>query len=240
MSITATSIVRDLAVEIPGATRVFEGLGIDYCCGGNNPLTDACSKAGLAVEDVVSKLEDANRAATKGDEDRDWRAEPVTALVSHILDTHHAFDRGELARIEPLLAKVVSVYRERRQELIEIQTIFTAMKLDLLSHMMKEEQVLFPYIVELQEAVSRGEDKPVPFFGTVRNPVRMMMTEHDTVGDMLKSMRQLSSNFVVPSDACVSYAALYEALAGLESDLHKHIHLENNLLFPRVIEMEGN
>jgi regulator of cell morphogenesis and NO signaling len=239
MSINATSIVRDLAIEVPGATRVFEKLGIDYCCGGAKPLREACSTAGVAVDDVVHSLEQAAVAPTERNEDHDWRDEPLTALVAYILDTHHVFDREELGRIEPLLAKVVSVYLQSHPELVEIQRVFIALKQDLLNHMLKEEQVLFPYIIELQEAADRRAPKPFPFFGTVSNPVRMMLTEHDMAGDMLRSIRELSSNFTVPADACVSYRTLYEALEGLERDLHKHIHLENNLLFPRAVEMEA-
>lgn len=240
MPIDANNTVRDLALEVPGATRLFEKLGIDYCCGGAKPLKEACSTAGLAIDEVVRSLEQATGASSDdGNEERDWRGEPLTTLVSYILDTHHAFDREELERLEPLLTKVVSVYRDKHPELVEIQRVFAALKQDLLSHMHKEEQVLFPYIIQLQEAADRGGAKPFPFFGTVQNPVRMMLMEHDTVGDMLRSIRKLSSNLTAPSDACVSYRALYEALDGLERDLHKHIHLENNMLFPRAIEMEA-
>ncbi len=239
MSINTMSTVSDLAIEVPGATRLFEKLGIDYCCGGAKPLREACSAAGIAVDDVVRSLDQARVASTERDKTRDWRGEPLTALVSHILDTHHAFDREELARLEPLLAKVVSVYRESHPELVQIQSVFIALKQDLLNHMMKEEQVLFPYIIELQEAADGRAAKPFPFFGTVQNPVRMMMMEHDTVGDMLRQIREISSNFAAPPEACVSYRTLYEALEGLERDLHTHIHLENNLLFPRAVEMEA-
>jgi len=239
MSINATTAVRDLAIEVPGATRLFEKLGIDYCCGGARPLTEACSTAGIKVDDVVRSLEQATAASSEKKEDRDWRVEPLTALVSYILDMHHAFDREELARLDPLLTKVASVYRESHPELVEIHRVFIELKQDLLNHMMKEEQVLFPYIIQLQEAADRGGAKPFPFFGTVRNPVSMMMLEHDTVGDMLRQIRELSSNFEVPSEGCVSYRTLYEALEGLERDLHTHIHLENNLLFPRAVTMEA-
>jgi regulator of cell morphogenesis and NO signaling len=239
MSINTTATVRDLAIEVPGATRLFEKFGIDYCCGGARPLQDACSSAGIAVDDVIRSLEQATVAPTRKEENRDWRAEPLTALISYILETHHAFDREELARLEPLLAKVASVYRESHPELVKIQLVFIAMKQDLLSHMLKEEQVLFPYINQLQEAADNGGVKPFPFFGTVRNPVGMMMMEHDTVGDMLRQIRELSSNFVVPPEGCVSYRTLYEALEELELHLHRHIHLENNLLFPRAVVMEA-
>ncbi|HEU4387160.1 MAG TPA: iron-sulfur cluster repair di-iron protein [Blastocatellia bacterium] len=238
MTVNANSTVRDLATGVPGATRVFESLGIDYCCGGGKPLTEACSSAGVALDQVVLTLEQAAIEATQKGDDRDWSRESLTTLVSFIVDTHHAFDRQELDRIEPLLAKVVSVYREPHPYLIDIQRVFLALKADLLNHMMKEELVLFPYINALQEATDRRASKPFPPFGTVRNPVRMMMVEHDAAGEMLRKIRELSSDFTPPEDACVSYRALYEAFEGLERDLHRHIHLENNILFPRAIEME--
>ena len=116
--------------------------------------------------------------------------------------------------------------------------MFLTLKNELLNHMAKEEQVLFPYVNQLQEAADLGRTRPVPFFGTVQNPVRMMMFEHDSAGEMLRRIRDLSSNFTVPGDGCLSYRSLYKALEGLERDLHQHIHLENNLLFPRAIELE--
>jgi regulator of cell morphogenesis and NO signaling len=238
MAIETTSIVKDLALGVPGATRLFESLGIDYCCNGAKPLSQACGEAGIAVETVVRTLRQAAADTRKDSEDHNWSSEPLTAIISFILDTHHTFDRQELDRIEPLLAKVSSVYRESHPELLEVQGVFLALKNDLLNHMAKEEQILFPYINQLQEAVDQGTPKPKPFFGTVQNPVRMMMFEHDTAGQMLRRIRELSSNFTIPDGACVSYRALYEALEGLERDLHQHIHLENNLLFPRAIELE--
>jgi len=239
MAITGSSTVRDLALEVPGAARVFEKIGIDYCCGGAKPLEEACVTAGVSVQDVVRSLEDASTQPGERVHDRDWQAEPLTALVSHIIQTHHAFDRQELERLEPLLAKLRSVYGQSHPEVVQIERVFSALKQDLLNHMAKEEQVLFPYIVQLQQAIDSGSAKPLPFFGTVNNPIRMMMMEHDAAGDMLRNIRELSSNYTPPADTCVTYKTVYESLEELERDLHTHIHLENNLLFPRAIEVEG-
>ena len=239
MSIDATTSVRNVVTENPAATRLFEKLGIDYCCGGARPLGEACSAAGIAVDEVVRSLELAAMSPAEKSTDRDWRSEPLTALISYILDTHHAFDRAELDRLEPLLAKVAGVYRETHPELIQIQRVFVALKQDLLNHMAKEEQILFPYMIQLQQAIDNGTAKPFPFFGAIGNPIKMMMAEHDTAGDMLRQIREVSSNFSVPSEACVSYRTLYGALEGFERDLHQHIHLENNFLFPHAIELES-
>jgi regulator of cell morphogenesis and NO signaling len=143
-----------------------------------------------------------------------------------------------MARIEPLLAKVCSVYGEARPELLQVQALFAELKRELLLHMTKEENILFPYIMQMEGAAASGEAAPTPMFGTVRNPVRMMMFEHDGAGEMLRRIRRLSNDFNAPDDACVSYRTLYGALEGLEQDLHQHIHLENNILFPRAVEMD--
>lgn len=236
MTVNVTNTVRDLAVGIPGATRIFEQLGIDYCCGGGRTLADACNRFDVPVEQVVRELE----SATQSNEgvSQDWQTEPLTALSAHIVDTHHVFTKQELPRLEKLLDKVCSRHGQNHPELISLREVFSQLKQDLIPHMLKEEQVLFPYLARMEEAITNGREIPPPFFGTVQNPVRMMATEHDTAGDLLREMRQISGNFTPPPDACISYQTLYQALAELEADLHTHIHLENNVLFPRAVEME--
>jgi regulator of cell morphogenesis and NO signaling len=221
---------------MPAATRVFEKMGIDYCCGGTMPITEACRAAGVTVEEVVESLENIEATSQTLDESKDWRDASLASLIAYIHDKHHVFTREELGRVEPLLAKVCSVYGEKRPELLRIQALFIELRRELLLHMMKEENILFPYITQMEDAINVGLSAPAPMFGTVRNPVRMMMVEHDGAGDMLRRIRQLSDDFNPPADTCVSYQTLYRAL---EMDLHQHIHLENNILFPRAVEMEG-
>jgi iron-sulfur cluster repair di-iron protein len=230
--------VREIATEIPGATRIFEKMGIDYCCGGAKPLTEACQVAGVTVEAVMRSFEQL-AAFSQAAEAKDWQAESLTSLITHIQNKHHVFTREEMDGIEPLLAKVCTVYGERRPELLRIQARFGELRRELFLHMMKEEGVLFPYLTQMEAAISAGLPVPAPMFGTVRNPVRMMMTEHDGAGEALRRIRQLSGDFNPPADACVSYQTLYRRLEELEQDLHQHIHLENNILFPRAIAMEG-
>jgi regulator of cell morphogenesis and NO signaling len=238
MQFSSEKTVRELAVEVPGATRLFEKMGIDYCCGGAKPITEACQSAGVSLEQIAASFEQlrANHVPTGS---KDWQAEGLAALITHIYEKHHVFTREELSRIGMLLAKVCSVYGDKRPELLEIQTLFARLKDELIPHMMKEENVLFPYITQMESAISSGLSAPVPMFGTVRNPVRMMMFEHDLAGEVLRRIRQLSDDFYAPAEACMSYRTLYSALEGLEQDLHQHIHLENNILFPRAIEMES-
>ena len=193
----------------------------------------------MTVEEIAQSLEqvEASRDASAGA--KDWRANSLASLISHIHDKHHVFTRDELGRIEPLLAKVSSVYGEKRPELLEIQALFAELKSELLLHMRKEENILFPYIIQAENAIDANLPVPASMFGTVRNPVQMMMREHDGAGDLLRRIRQLSNDFDPPADGCVSYQTLYGALEELEQDLHQHIHLENNILFPRAVEMEG-
>jgi len=238
MSVTATHTVRELAVTMPGATRVFELMGIDYCCGGGRTLADACNTFRVPIEEVVRSLEEVERTATSGEKTRDWQTVSLTALCSYIVDKHHVFTRQELERLEKLLDKVCSRHGENHSELSQLQSLFLALKQDLLPHMLKEEQVLFPYIELMEAAISNHADIPTPFFATVQNPVRMMMNEHDTAGELLRQMRSVSGNYVPPPDACISYQTLYQAMTEFEADLHQHIHLENNILFPRAVQLE--
>src|SRR5512145_1946013 len=171
MNISDTTTVRDLAAGIPGATRVFENFGIDYCCGGARTLADACREASLPVEDLTRSLEEAVRASQPGD-GGDWRQESLMALTEYIIDKHHFFTRQELDRLEKLFDKVCSRHGENHPEPFEAQKTFYQLKQDLIPHMLKEEQVLFPYITRMEEAVGEGRAISPPFFGTVRNPVR--------------------------------------------------------------------
>jgi len=236
MNTSATRTVRELAVEIPNATRVFERLGIDYCCGGKMPLAEACNAAGLAVEDVRRALEEAASPALPST--FELPSGSLAELIDHIVKTHHKFTREETARLGTLLEKVCSVHGKNHPELFNIRDTFANLAAELRLHLMKEENILFPYIVRLEEAaIQKDPALPAPF-GTVQNPIRMMTQEHDGAGAALRQMREASNNFRLPQDACISYQTLYQALAGFEADLHQHIHLENNILFPRAVEME--
>jgi regulator of cell morphogenesis and NO signaling len=236
MNVDLNKTVRELAVENPAATRVLEKFGIDYCCGGGKSLREACQAADIAPDKLLDSLRAAGQPTGNGN--KDWKAEPLADLIDHIVETHHAYTREELDRLEPLLAKVCSVHGQRHPELLRIQQLFAGLSQELTMHMMKEEQVLFPYINRMEEAVLERRPIVPPMFGTVRNPVQMMIHEHDSAGQALHDMRELSSSYTPPPDACVSFQTLYRTLDEFERDLHQHIHLENNILFPRAVEME--
>ena len=238
MSTTAEKTVRELALENPAATRVFEKLGIDYCCGGNKSLEEACRTANLPMNEVLDSLEMAEQSARTVQKDHDWPTELLADLVAHINSTHHKYTREEIARLGPLFDKVCSVHGKNHRELLQVRASFQGLAQELTMHMMKEQMVLFPYIVRMEESVIQKEPVLPPPFGSVQNPVSMMMHEHDSAGEALRAMREASGGYAAPPDACISYQTLYKILAAFETDLHQHIHLENNILFPRAIEME--
>ena len=235
MTLTATKTVGEIAAEAPGATREFEKLGIDYCCGGSRTLGQACAEANISLDEAVARLQ--KSASATHPEDQDWRNQSLTDLIHHITGTHHVFVREESVRIEALAAKVVGVHGRNHSELAEVQKVFSALAQELSVHLMKEEQILFPHVLRMEESVLAGEAAPPAMFGTVMNPVRMMMQEHDGAGDALRSLRTVTNEYTLPEDACISYRTLYQALQGFEADLHQHIHLENNILFPRAVAM---
>lgn len=242
MNIDTTNTVREVALNIPGATRVFEKLGIDYCCGGNKPLEKACGEANLELQQVIDSLESAaaehQQRNTADLQREDWQIAPLGDLLVHIENTHHKYVKAEIARVRSLLDKVCNVHGAAHQELVRLRVDFHALAQELSTHMMKEEMVLFPYIERMEESLLSGEPiLPAPF-GSVENPVAKMVHEHDSAGNLLRNMRALSNGYTPPEGACTSYKALYSALAEFERDLHQHVHLENNILFPRAIKME--
>jgi regulator of cell morphogenesis and NO signaling len=235
MKVNGMKTVRELAVEVPNATRVLEKFGIDYCCGGQRSLEEACRAAKLPLDEVIGALEKAARVETAPSV---LPSGSLAELIQHIVATHHKFTREEIVRLRALLEKVCSVHGKNHTELLTIHEIFLGLAQELSIHLMKEENVLFPYIVRMEETVAQDDSVTPAPFGTVQNPVRMMMQEHDGAGEALRRIREASNDFAAPKDACISYQTLYQALQAFEADLHQHIHLENNILFPRAIAME--
>ena len=237
MTLTTTKTVRDYAIETPQTIPVFEKLGIDFCCGGNRPLEEVCAASRLNLEDVLTQIE-AAVAQPAHPTDRELRSGSLAELVSHIVSTHHVFVRAQLPEIGKLMEKVHAKHGANHPELETMRNVFQALSTELMTHLMKEENILFPYIERMEESVLQREPVPRPPFGTMANPVRMMEHEHDNAGIALRALRETSNGYAVPADACTSFRALYTALQNFEKDLHQHIHLENNLLFPRALEME--
>ena len=234
--INSAMTVREVAIKIPESTRLFETLKIDYCCGGNRPLTDACESAGVTVDNVMAML--AELSESKKKDTIDFQQLSLTELINHILETHHVFTKAELERLPALIEKVTNAHGANHPELFKVSELFQQLADDLKPHMLKEERILFPYIVALEAAIAQKRLPPFAPFASVTYPIRMMATEHEKAGSILHELRAVTSDYQTPRDACFSYQTLYQALAELERDLYQHIHLENNILFPKAIELE--
>jgi regulator of cell morphogenesis and NO signaling len=226
--------IGDLVLAAPASMRVFESLNIDYCCGGHRSLADACARAGQDLLDVLPLLETLPAADTGEEGPGKWQDAPLAELVDHIESTHHVFTRSELARVAPLMEKVLHVHGEHHPELDRIAGLFGALAADLLPHLEKEEQILFPFI----RGLAAGDEGP-RHCGSVQNPIRVMTSEHEAAGEILFELRELTQDYTPPEDACGSFRSLYMGLAALEADLHRHIYLENHILFPKAIALEG-
>jgi regulator of cell morphogenesis and NO signaling len=230
-AINVDDTLAELVTADPSLAREFERFGLDYCCGGGKTIEEVCATRGLDAASVVADLEAARVAAPTAP----WSTMDVVELVDHIESTHHRYLWSELARLSALADKVRSVHERRHPELREIRDCLSEVRADLEPHMVKEERVLFPMIRELAKA----ERRPTFHCGSVRNPIAMMMLEHEQVGELLARLRELTTDFTVPDDGCRSYSALFTALAELEEDTHLHVHKENNVLFPAVERIEA-
>ncbi len=228
--LTDSSTLADIVTAHPSLARELERRDLDYCCGGATTLAEACSANGLDVATVLVELS----AAAPGSSTESWSTMGPVQLVDHLEATHHGYLWAELPRLSALLDKVVSVHGERHPELAEIRSCYETIRADLEPHLTKEERVLFPMIREL------ADDAREPSFNgeSVRGPISLMLSEHDTVGDLLRRLRGLADGYQPPADGCGSYQALFAGLEHLEADTHLHIHKENNLLFPAVVRYE--
>ncbi|HEY5213070.1 MAG TPA: iron-sulfur cluster repair di-iron protein [Acidobacteriaceae bacterium] len=234
---SATQTVRDIALQQPTSIRVFERFGIDFCCGGRKPLAEACAASNLEIDAVLAALETAANGPAPLTED--WSQASLEKLSAHIVAKHHAYAKTELPRLAILAQKVVNRHGDTHAELPRIQTLLAQLDEEMTQHFAKEEAVLFPYIASLERSTTTGTAKPKNCFGTIANPIAMMTEEHDAAGVLLAEIRQLSNQFTPPEGACPTYHAFYDGLNEFERDLHQHIHLENNILFPRAINLES-
>ena len=215
---------------------IFKRHGIDFCCGGNQTLSQASESAGIETRELLAELNTTQPQAGTVSLDRfgDWSIE---LLISYILENHHNWLKARIPEMQPVMKKVAKVHGEHHPELIQIADIFQSVVDDLIPHLQKEEIILFPYVQKLVVAKTSGEAAPRPFFGSVANPISGMEADHETVGELMASLRKLSADYRIPEDACGSYRMVYQFLEELEADLHQHIHLENNILFPRVRDL---
>jgi regulator of cell morphogenesis and NO signaling len=218
------------------AAAVFEKYNLDFCCGGNVPVKEACEKKGLdsdAVYRELKSLYDDSRPDNKFDE---WN---LDFLIDYIVNNHHAY----ITRMIPVLSahtqKIATVHGKNHPELSAVAESFARVYKDLRQHMLKEEQILFPFIKQLAEAKRKGKKSEAPYFGSVRNPIKMMEAEHQAAGDEMHEIRNLTNDHQVPEDACSTYMVTLQELKDFEEDLHKHVYLENYILFPKSVKLES-
>jgi len=236
MTFSRDTKVNEIALSNPGARHILEDAGIDYCCGGGKSLEEACLRANVPAAEILRKLRLNGERVGPGE--AHWTSAPLAELTKHIRERHHNYVRDAIPRLRALLSKVREKHGSNHRELGEIEEHFADLTHEMLMHMQKEEQILFPFIDSLERAVIGGGVVEPPFFKTVRNPIYSMMKEHDSAGERMRQIRAASSGFRAPADACASYQAVYQDLEQFEKDLHLHVHLENNILFPRAVELE--
>ncbi len=234
-AINLNATVGQLVVERPGRARIFEQFGIDYCCGGKKPLVEACHNRGVEPEVVLAALTRAEQQSRHSDL-HDWSTSPLGELANHIVESHHAYLREELPRLAGFLDRVVRAHGQRHPDMIECRAVFMAFREELESHMMKEEQILFPLIRQIESSVS----SQAFHCGSIAGPIQVMEAEHDSAGSALEKMRFLTNQYTPPADACNTFRALLDGLDQLEADMHQHVHKENNIPFPRALECERN
>lgn len=226
--------VGQLVAEDYRLAEVFQKHGIDFCCGGNVPIGEACRQQGVDPETLLKELEAISNAPRKPDSPDFLRWSP-DFLVEYIINNHHAYLKEAIPALRTFTEKVAQAHGNSHPEVVEIHNLFQALANELEPHMMKEEHVLFPLIQQISQAVKQ-QSGPVGM--PVGGPIQQMELEHDRAGNLIKEIRQLSHDFTLPADACNTFEATYKKLVEFEADLFQHIHLENNILFPQVIELQ--
>jgi regulator of cell morphogenesis and NO signaling len=217
------------------SAAVFEKYNLDFCCGGNKPVAEACEEKGLDASAVIDELQSLKNGNNNSEKYNDWS---LDFLIDYIINNHHSYVRRMIPVLAAHTQKIASVHGKNHPELIQVAGIFERVYKDLKQHMMKEEQMLFPYVKQLVNAKKNGGTAEAPFFGTVKNPIRMMEAEHQAAGDEMHEIRNLTDNYSIPDDACNTYRAAMQELKDFEEDLHKHVYLENYILFPGAVDLE--
>ena len=233
--LTQEKTIGDFVAENFRTAEVFKKYHIDFCCKGGRTVEEACDNKKVSPQQIYQELEE---IVNRKSEDIDFNSWPLDLLADYVEKTHHRYVEEKSAMLIPYLNKLCKVHGERHPELFEINELFIGSAQDLAAHMKKEELILFPFIKQMVEAKKNGEPLPAPRFGTVENPVAMMKHEHEAEGERFVKIAELTNNYEFPDDACGTYQVTYRMLEDFQNDLHKHIHLENNILFPKAIAME--
>ena len=232
---TTEKTIGEIVADDFRAASVFKNFNIDFCCKGNRTIQEACEVKNINPESIYCELENLQDQNSEGIDFKTW---PLDLLADYVEKTHHRYIEEKTPVLLQFLNKISKVHGDRHPELVEIFDLFEASAADLGAHLKKEELILFPFIKMMVDAKRSGNELSNPHFGTVENPVEMMKHEHDVEGDRFRKIAELTNNYQFPADACSTYQVTFKMLEDFESDLHKHIHLENNILFPKAIELE--
>lgn len=235
MDLSKETIIGQIVADNYRSATIFKNHGIDFCCNGNRSIEDVCAQHNLSADQLIKELESTVSAGSTAN--IDYNSWPLDLLADYVEKKHHRYVEARSQEILPYLEKIVRVHGERHPELAEVEQLFKESVGELAMHMKKEELVLFPHIRKMVAAQNSGTSLEAAF-GTVRNPISMMMHEHDAEGERFRKIAALTNNYTPPADACNTYNITFSFLKEFEDDLHLHIHLENNILFPKSIQME--
>lgn len=236
MEITKKSNIGALVAQNYKTANVFKKSGIDFCCNGNRTIEDACNQKKINVDELIQSLQNVTQINNSAD-GINFNSWPLDLLADYIEKKHHRFVESKILEITPFLNKIVKVHGPQHPELNEVQLLFQGCVDELTVHMKKEELVLFPFIRKLELAKQNGTPVNAQF-GSVKNPIQNMMNEHTAEGERFRKIAELTNNYTPPQDACNTYKVTFSLLNEFEDDLHQHIHLENNILFPKAIDIE--
>lgn len=239
MPTTATRSIREIAAEQPSAAKIFERFEIDLCTLADKSLTEACCKLRLSLDQLLEKLEEGRRTGT-GASAVDPADLSLAQLIQRIVRTHHQRVRQDLPGLSRLAHKLAEKRRKIAPELIQVENLIERLHKDMLAHIGKEEQVLFPFMVQMEENSSIAYPPAHSCFTAVSHPIFMMVQEHELASSIILQIRKLTRDFELPAGACPTHRALFDGLREFDVDLRQHTHLENDVLFPRAIQMEAN
>ncbi|ANB61367.1 iron-sulfur cluster repair di-iron protein [Anoxybacteroides amylolyticum] len=225
---TAQSTVGEIVAIFPKASDLFKAYKIDFCCGGNRPVAEALAEKNLPIEDILHQLQTMYQQSLEKVE-KNWLEASYTELIDHIVQKHHRFLMEELPQLSPYVTKVLRVHGSEQPHLVQVHKLFNELKTELEQHLVKEETKAFPLIIQFEQHPTKENEQ------AMKEVIEELVAEHDTAGDIIKEIRKITNDFTPPFDACGTYRLVYNRLEALEEDLFTHIHLENNILFPRIL-----
>lgn len=235
MTVQKNNKIGEIVAQNFQTAKVFENFGLDFCCGGKKTLNDACGEKNIDPAAVINELEKLGQSNSTASHFNTWE---IDFLIDYIVNNHHSYVNNSVSSIDHRFQQVIAAHGEKFPSLSKIESVFSELKHELVTHMSKEEKMLFPYIKKMQIAYKNSLDLPVPPFGTVGNPVTVMESEHQRAGFLMEEISRITNNYVPPKGACGRFKLLYAELKDFEADLHMHVHLENNILFPKAVELE--